>query len=86
MHDMLVQFDMGDNQLTELPFFAFDGVTPRPERFWILAVATHKAGIDEQNSSIGSRVHYGKDGVQQLPNVLEHSPWLDRYRFNAHPA
>ena len=39
MHDVLVQFDMGDNQLTELPFVAHDRVTPRPERFWLLAIA-----------------------------------------------
>ena len=30
-HDLLAQFDMGDNALIELPFFESDGVTPRAD-------------------------------------------------------
>ena len=82
MHDLLVQFDMGDNQLIEVPFFDVDGVTPRPERFWILAVATWKASIDEENTSIGPKKYFEDGKFHPLPNLLTRSDRADRFMFN----
>jgi hypothetical protein len=82
MHDILVQFDMGDNQLIEVPFFDVDGVTPRPERFWILAVATWKASIDEENTSIGPDAEIKDGKYHLLPNLLTRSDRADRFIFN----
>ena len=33
LHDLLVEFDLGDNQLIELHFYDMNGQTLRPERF-----------------------------------------------------
>jgi hypothetical protein len=45
-------------------------VTPRPELFWILAVATWKAGIDEENSSIGPQKHFADGKFHRLPDLF----------------
>lgn len=82
MHDLLVQFDMGDNQLIEVPFFDVNGVTPRAERFWILAVATWKASIDEENTSIGPRNYFEDGSFHPLPSLLTRSDRADRFMFN----
>lgn len=73
---------MGDNQLIEEPFFDVDGVTPRPERFWILAVATWKVSIDEENTSIGPHAEIRDGKYYLLPNLLTRSDRADRFLFN----
>ena len=83
MHDVLVQFDMGDNQLTELPFVAHDRVTPRPERFWLLAVAEKKSGLDVEASAVGPRETFEDGKIKRLPNTLTLHSTVKRYMYNS---
>ena len=83
MRDLLEQFDMGDNQLIEVPFFALDGVTQRPERFWILAVATNKDGLDVENSSIGPEGKIENRQYIPLPNALRLVESTQDYLLNS---
>ncbi|WP_339643590.1 imm11 family protein [Jannaschia helgolandensis] len=83
MHDVLVQFDLGDNQLTELPFVAHDRVTPRPERFWLLAVAEKKSGLDVEASAVGPTVVYENGTARLLPNTLTLHPTTNDYMYNS---
>ncbi len=83
MHDVLVQFDMGDNQLTELPFVAHDRVTPRPERFWLLAVAEKKSGLDVEASAVGPREAFEDGKIKRLPNTLTLHPTTNDYMYNS---
>ncbi len=86
MHDLLQQFDMSGNGLIELPFFEYDGVTPRPERFWLLVPAADKPALDVENSSIGPAACIEDGAYRRLPNLLTQHETTGRYPFNVATA
>ncbi|MEM8851915.1 MAG: hypothetical protein AAGE03_18005 [Pseudomonadota bacterium] len=82
LHDLLVQFDMGNNHLVECRFMDWERKVYRPERFWIISIAEQKAGLDLDAMPIGSPFEEGPNRtVLPSSNVLYPSPHNPEFYF-----
>ena len=55
VHDVLSGFDMGENELLEVPLLEQNGQVPLPGRWFALRIITRKEGIDLDASDTGTK-------------------------------